>query len=80
MLTETFLIYSALHTQIFLEFLYVNIGPSTSTKKNKVSFLFQFFPPLPIYHLVLLSSSWYVSLDCIVTEWMLFSVNRFPYY
>ena len=32
MLAETFLIYSALPTQIFLDCLYVVIGPSISTK------------------------------------------------
>ena len=32
MLAETSLIYSALHAQIFLDLLYVVIGPSTSTK------------------------------------------------
>jgi len=41
MLAETFLIYSALHTQIFLDFVYVVLGPSISTQ-TKVSFLFQF--------------------------------------
>ena len=34
MLEETFWIHSALHTQIFLDFLYVIIGPSISTKKQ----------------------------------------------
>jgi len=32
MLAETVSIYSALHTQIFLDFLYVVIGPSITTK------------------------------------------------
>jgi len=55
MLAETFLIYSALHTQIFLEFLYVVIVPPISKKPHKVSFVLQFFPPLPIDHLIWLS-------------------------
>jgi len=34
MLAETFFIYSSLHTQIFLDCLYVVIGPSISTNKQ----------------------------------------------
>ena len=51
---KLFCIYSAPHTQIFLNFVYVVIGPSISTN-NRVSFLLQFFQPLPLYHLVRLS-------------------------
>ena len=49
MLAETFSIYSALHTQIFLDclYMYVVIGPSISTKKQSFVSV-AVFPPLPI--------------------------------